>query len=180
MQWHYLTDTQEKKLIDEAQLPELVCQGVVRHNTLVWSEFLTEWTKAGIVKPELFFGTAGQPPATTPVAICASRPGEVATGEGNSVTHYRELARILSKASGWLRFLGVLNFIVFFYIITIFIGIKCFTIASAADEASRSGDYSQLRKAVKAVSDLFLLQGVITLIALVINVFYLLLLVANA
>lgn len=169
-------------MADEAQLPSLVNQGVIRPNTLLWSEILSDWTEAAKVQPALFGGTLNRQSTSDGIpALGVKAPPSPASslpvggirasgGDGESVRNYRELGKILSKSSGWLRFVGVLNFIGFIYIVPIFIGIKCFGIASAADEAARSGDLQQVRKAVTQISGLFILQGATALAAIFIYI----------
>jgi hypothetical protein len=164
--------------VDESQLPSVARQGFIRPDTLLWSELLSDWTEAAVAKPNLFSNatsrqltesvTLGERPAPviqSPPPVWGEQPASVGV---ENRKNYRELGRILSKSSGWLRFVGVLNFIAFFFIVTIFIGIKCFGIALAAEEAARSGDYEKLKTAVTQTSSLFILHDALALFVIVI------------
>ncbi len=54
MQWYYLSDTQERIAISEAQFLPLAARGVLRPATPVWRKGMTDWTACGEVKPEIF------------------------------------------------------------------------------------------------------------------------------
>jgi GYF domain 2 len=47
--WFYASDGQQKGPFSEIQFRELIAQGVVRPTTQVWSDGMSEWTKAGDV-----------------------------------------------------------------------------------------------------------------------------------
>ncbi len=51
MQWYYLLQGQRQGPIDDAGLEALVRQGIVKDDTLVWREGLTEWHAFGSVRP---------------------------------------------------------------------------------------------------------------------------------
>src|SRR4051794_15390332 len=47
--WFYASDGQQNGPFSEAELRDFVAQETVRPTTLVWSEGMSEWTKAGDV-----------------------------------------------------------------------------------------------------------------------------------
>jgi hypothetical protein len=52
MQWYYTVQGQRQGPVDDAGLQDLVRQGVIRDETYVWREGLTEWQLYGAVKPK--------------------------------------------------------------------------------------------------------------------------------
>ncbi|MBP7948337.1 MAG: DUF4339 domain-containing protein [Verrucomicrobiales bacterium] len=65
--WFFLSDKQEQIPTSEDQIRSLAYNGIVRPQTLVWREGLTEWVSAGELKPELFSGLGAAPTPTGPV-----------------------------------------------------------------------------------------------------------------
>jgi len=70
MKWYYAEGGRQVGPVEESALDELVRQGVVRDDTLVWREGMAAWQRHGVVR-----GTAGggsgasaAPPATVAVA----------------------------------------------------------------------------------------------------------------
>jgi hypothetical protein len=59
--WFFASQGQQQGPLPEARLRELIGSGAVTAETLVWSEGMTGWQKAGDI-PGLFFGS-GAPPA---------------------------------------------------------------------------------------------------------------------
>lgn len=170
MQWLYNSDQNEQKVAIESDIPGLVNRGSIRADTLVWNNQLPDWTKASVALPYLF-------PVSSPVGLPVDSPPRDLITRPNSeqeIRHLslrcREMGRILDKASGWLQFLGVVYALSFFYIIPIFMAIKCFSIASGAKAVAKSGNYEQLNKILKEVRDLFVLQGVVVLVAVVFHI----------
>ena len=94
MQWYYLTDNQERKVVDASQLPELAKRGVIRPDTLVWSELLSDWTEAAIAKPNIFFGLPSQPSAVAPLAVQATA---VASSTASEVGYGAELPTLACR-----------------------------------------------------------------------------------
>lgn len=168
MQWLYNSNQNEQKVATEADLPRLVSQGSIRSDTLVWNSQLTDWTEASQVLPSLF------PPASPISAFASPQPiapvGHSAPIVANTPSdrQYRDLAKILAQASGWLQFLGVIYALNFIAIVPIFLAVKCFAISSSAKTAAKSGSYAHLQKTVKEIKNLFILQGAMTLVAFVI------------
>jgi uncharacterized protein (TIGR00266 family) len=61
--YHYAVSANARETAPESQLPDLVSAGIVRPDTLLWTDGLTQWTPAAQVVPELFAGPrAGAPP----------------------------------------------------------------------------------------------------------------------
>src|SRR3954471_12856514 len=62
--WFYASNGQQQGPYPEAQLRDLIARGTVRADTLVWSEGMAGWQKAGEI-PGLMSG-GGRPPAMPP------------------------------------------------------------------------------------------------------------------
>jgi hypothetical protein len=58
--WFYASEGQQKGPYPEAQLHDLITRGTVRADTLVWTEGMSGWQKAGDI-PGLLSGTGGPP-----------------------------------------------------------------------------------------------------------------------
>ncbi len=172
MQWLYNSNQNEQKVATEADLPRLVSEGSIRSDTLLWNNQLTDWTEASQVLPDLF-------PIASPISASASSQPIAPAGLSAPVAantpsggQYRDLARILVKASGWLQFLGVIYALSFIWILPIFLAVKCFAISSSAKTAARSGSYAHLQKTIKEIKDLFVLQGAIILLSFAFYILY--------
>ena len=75
--WFYASDGQQKGPLPEAQLRDLIARGMVRPDTLVWTEGMSGWQKAAEI-PGLI-PSAGAPPAFPP-AQAGAPPPVVASG----------------------------------------------------------------------------------------------------
>ena len=80
MEWYYADAAEQQHTVQEEQLPELVANGTIQRNTLVWNESMSDWKPAGEVRPDLFEGTAAGPalsPAAPPSSPAAAtvQPG---------------------------------------------------------------------------------------------------------
>lgn len=71
--WFYASQGQQQGPCPEAQLRDLMARGVVRADTLVWSEGMAGWQKAGEI-PELMSGGAS-PPAVPQSGVSVSTGG---------------------------------------------------------------------------------------------------------
>src|SRR5260370_42633770 len=58
--WFYASQGQQQGPYPEAQLRDLIVRGIVRADTLVWSEGMAGWQKAGEI-PDLASGGASPP-----------------------------------------------------------------------------------------------------------------------
>lgn len=77
--WFFAANGQQQGPYQEAQFRDLIARGAVTAQTLVWSEGMTGWQKAGDV-PGLMAG-AGAPPAPPPPRV--PRPGSpMMSGDG--------------------------------------------------------------------------------------------------
>ena len=56
--WFFAARGQQQGPYPEAQLRALIVKGAVTADTLVWSEGMADWQKAGII-PGLFSGVSG-------------------------------------------------------------------------------------------------------------------------
>src|SRR6202011_4284617 len=72
--WFYASQGQQQGPYPEAQLLDLIARGAVRPDTLVWSEGMAGWQKAGEV-PELMSGGAA-PPAVPQSGAVTSAGGQ--------------------------------------------------------------------------------------------------------
>jgi GYF domain 2 len=79
--WFFASQGQQQGPYPEAQLHDLIAKGIVTAATLVWSEGMADWQKAGDI-PGLFSGVSGPPsvPHAQRAPAAAGRAGE---GEGS-------------------------------------------------------------------------------------------------
>lgn len=80
MTWFYADDNDQQYEADESRLPDLVKDGTIRRDTLVWNETMTDWVKAQSVRPDWFEGPEVPPELTNyqkkqVVAAGAAGPG---------------------------------------------------------------------------------------------------------
>lgn len=75
--WFYASEGQQKGPLPEGQLRDLIARGAVRSDTLVWTEGMAGWQKAGEI-PGLV-PSAGAPPVF-PVQAAGAPPQVVASG----------------------------------------------------------------------------------------------------
>src|SRR5437016_2075482 len=73
MTWYYASGGQQLGPVDEAALDDLVRQGVVRDDTLVWKSGMSGWQPHGTVRPRPEALVAA--PAMSPSSAQASGPG---------------------------------------------------------------------------------------------------------
>lgn len=60
--WFYLDTERQRHQVTEEQLQSLATSGVIRPDTLVWSDGMAQWLPAGQALPALFAGSVGAPP----------------------------------------------------------------------------------------------------------------------
>jgi uncharacterized RDD family membrane protein YckC len=75
MTWYYASGGQQIGPVEEAALDDLVRQGVVRDDTLVWRQGLPAWQPHGAARPRPAASVpvaSAPPPAAAPVAVAAS------------------------------------------------------------------------------------------------------------
>ena len=75
--WFFASQGQQQGPYPEAQLHDLIAKGIVTAATLVWSEGMADWQKAGDI-PGLFSGYSGPPPvpgSRRPLASAGSAGG---------------------------------------------------------------------------------------------------------
>ena len=63
--WFYASNGQQQGPYPEAQLRDLIARGTVRADTLVWSEGMAGWEKAGTI-PDLMMSDGSAPPPSIP------------------------------------------------------------------------------------------------------------------
>ncbi|RPJ82228.1 MAG: DUF4339 domain-containing protein [Acidobacteria bacterium] len=63
-EWYYMQGARQEGPVTEPVIRNLVAQGIVRADTMVWSESLTTWTTAAQA------GLAAQPPVSANVSVC--------------------------------------------------------------------------------------------------------------
>jgi uncharacterized RDD family membrane protein YckC len=71
MRWYYAEAGQQKGPVDETSLDELVQQGVVHEDTLVWSEGMPSWQPHGSVRGSRTATAAPPPPAGAETRFCS-------------------------------------------------------------------------------------------------------------
>src|SRR3954470_5880948 len=73
MVWYYVKDGARQGPVEEVELNRLVAQSVVRPETLVWSEGMSDWRPYSTVAPG---GSAlySAPPEAAPVEAAAAAP----------------------------------------------------------------------------------------------------------
>src|SRR5664279_4608309 len=71
--WFYASEGQQQGPYPDAQLHDLIVRGIVRADTLVWTEGMNGWQKAGDI-PGLLSG-AGGPPAVRLSGGSLTAPG---------------------------------------------------------------------------------------------------------
>jgi uncharacterized RDD family membrane protein YckC len=78
MKWFYAEGGRQVGPVEESALDELVRQGVVRDETLVWREGMAAWQRHGVVRAASSQGSSGQgaAPPPTPVAVAARESGD--------------------------------------------------------------------------------------------------------
>lgn len=64
--WFYLDTERQRHQVSEEQLQSLVASGVIRPDTLVWSDGMAQWQAASQALPTLFASGAGTPPPPIP------------------------------------------------------------------------------------------------------------------
>jgi hypothetical protein len=80
--WFYASEGKQQGPYAEQQFRTLVARGMVRADTFVWSEGMSDWQRAGDF-PALFAGVGGPPPMPHPGAAAAggTAPGGAVTAE---------------------------------------------------------------------------------------------------
>lgn len=99
--WFYASDGQQQGPFPEGHFRELIARGTVTPDTLVWSEGMTGWQRAGEI-PDLAAGGSGPPVLPQSGAPMAS--GAVASGQAVSVEFsiWELLGRVLIFTIGFL------------------------------------------------------------------------------
>ena len=64
--WFYVDSEGQRHQVTEEQMQSLVASGVVRAETLIWTNGQAEWSRASQVLPALFNGGASTPPPMPP------------------------------------------------------------------------------------------------------------------
>jgi GYF domain 2 len=75
--WFFASQGQQQGPYPDSQLRDLIAKGIVTASTLVWSEGMADWQKAGDI-PGLFSGYSGPPPvpgSRRPLASAGSAGG---------------------------------------------------------------------------------------------------------
>ena len=87
MKWYYAEGGRQVGPVEESALDDLVRQGVVRDETLVWREGMAAWQRHGVVRGTANPGSATQGSAPPPT------PAAVATSEGGDIRYCSECGR---------------------------------------------------------------------------------------
>ncbi len=80
--WFYASEGQQQGPFPETQLRQLIASGTVTADTLVWSEGMAGWQRAGEI-PDLFSG--GEAPPATPDRGMPMTAGSAAAGQALSI-----------------------------------------------------------------------------------------------
>ena len=76
--WHYIISESQRETAPETALASLVSGGILRAETLVWSDGMASWQPARQALPELFsVATTGGPPPLPGGAISGRRSHEI-------------------------------------------------------------------------------------------------------
>lgn len=87
MKWYYADGGKQVGPVEESALDDLVRQGVVRDDTLVWREGMAAWQRHGAVR-----GSSNPTPVTPPVSsMAATSPS--ASGPGGDIRYCSECGR---------------------------------------------------------------------------------------
>lgn len=118
MRWFFLSDKQEQIPTTEEQLRGLAANGILRPQTLVWREGMSDWTSAGEIKPELFSGISAN---SAPVGPVSDRPIENPSSVGprqisgpppiptvRTASGVRGMMESLALRTGWMQTTAVL------------------------------------------------------------------------
>lgn len=78
--WYYMDGNERRGPVSEEEMSRLAGAGLVRDDTLVWSEGMSEWLPAGQAAPQLFAplppaGSIGDPVAAPPPPASAAYAG---------------------------------------------------------------------------------------------------------
>ena len=104
--WFYASNGQQQGPYAEAQLRDLIARGTVRADTLVWSEGMAGWEKAGTI-PELMMSGGSAPPAVPrPGAPPMAGGGYVGGGDGAALSINLPLWAFLGR--GLLMIIGLI------------------------------------------------------------------------
>lgn len=92
MTWYYADAGKQLGPVDEAALDDLVRQGVVRDDTLVWREGMAAWQPHGVVRPRpvASVATAAMPAGPGPSFPAAAAPGP---GQASETRYCAECGR---------------------------------------------------------------------------------------
>lgn len=97
MQWYYAQNNQQLGPVDEATLRQLVAQGIIRADTLVWREGMGDWQPYGQVATPAV--AAGYPVRSLEAVAAPERP--VGTGGELSASQLRAAARAALDGKWW-------------------------------------------------------------------------------
>lgn len=75
--YHYILSNSARETAPESQFPDLVASGLVKAETLVWTDGMAQWTPAAQAFPQLFAPKAGGPPPLPPVGVSSRRSHEI-------------------------------------------------------------------------------------------------------
>jgi len=60
--WFYVDSERQRHQITEEQIQSLVASGIIRPDTLIWTEGMAQWTAAAQAQPSLFQASSSPPP----------------------------------------------------------------------------------------------------------------------
>jgi uncharacterized protein (TIGR00266 family) len=75
--WHYMISETQREAAEETALPNLATGGLLRPETLVWSDGMATWQPARQALPQLFTGTVSGPPPLPKAGAPGRRSHEI-------------------------------------------------------------------------------------------------------
>lgn len=125
MAWYYSSPSGQTGPVTESELGQLSRAGTINPGTLVWTEGQADWLPLASVRPDLAGGYGASPVAQSTTGGLLVNPAS--GGSGGSMRQIHDstgsqgakrvtgelsgLAEPLYRASGWIKFLGVLTII---------------------------------------------------------------------
>jgi protease PrsW len=91
--WYYLENNQTCGPVDFETIQELIRQGGLHRDTLVWHQELTEWTPASAIEG-LDFSTVPPPPPPPPKTSTQAKPAQILRHIGAKISELTDLPEI--------------------------------------------------------------------------------------
>ena len=85
--WFYASEGQQQGPYPEIQLREFIARGTITADTLVWTEGMANWQRAGDI-PGLVSGASGPPAMPRPGGRSTGAPADMAAGRFRSISAF--------------------------------------------------------------------------------------------